>query len=76
MTAADPHTVTLAWTDEQNSGQVSTLRGRVPVTAILDLLTAGEKVDAVAHEYGLTVAEVQVLDRLRADLSPHEGDPT
>jgi hypothetical protein len=70
VTAADPLTATLAWAVDQNSGQVSTLRGRVPVSAVVGRLAAGEDAETVAGEFGLTVGEVTVLDRLRADIDP------
>lgn len=67
-TARAPHTVTLCWTPEQNFGRVSCLNGRVPVSAVLGLLWAGEDHDAVAGEYGLSPEEVGVLAVLAREL--------
>lgn len=67
-TPAAPWTVTLAWTPGQNFGAVATLTGRAPLHAVLGLLHAGEPVDVVAAEHGLSREEVAVLDRLRHEL--------
>lgn len=39
-------------------------RNKVPVRAVLDLWAAGESMKTVAHEYGLTVAEVEEICRV------------
>lgn len=75
-TAAAPHTITLAWTPDQNLGRVSTLRNRTPLFAVLGLLSAGEDVETVAHEYGLAIEEVLVLDQLRRELDDDPPEPT
>lgn len=71
--AAAPWTVTLAWTPDQNGGAVATYPGRAPLHAVMGLLRAGEPVDAVAAEHGLSGEEVAVLDRLRHEIGdePH-----
>lgn len=68
-TARDPHTVTLSWSPDQNSGRVSTHMHRVPVHAIIGLLRAGETVEAVADEYLLPRATVHLLRLLADDLA-------
>lgn len=63
-TAAAPWTVTLCWTPTQNGGQVSVLSGRAPLSAVLGQLHAGATPAAIAADYGLTVEEIAVLQRL------------
>jgi uncharacterized protein (DUF433 family) len=63
-TAADPWTVTLAWTPDQNHGYVSTLNGRAPIESVVGLIRGGEPLDRIAGEYGLTVEQVSVIARL------------
>ena len=70
-TAADPWTVTLCWTEQQNAGRVSVMPHRSPVTAIWGQLAAGEDPDAVAADYQLNPTEVRVLDVLRRDAADH-----
>lgn len=67
-TARDPWTVTLAWTPGQNSGRVSILDGRSPVSAIIGQVQAAVPVAEVAAEYGCTVQDVAVLLRLVDEL--------
>jgi uncharacterized protein (DUF433 family) len=38
-------------------------QNRVPVSAVIDLYTAGESMEAVADEYGLTVEDVEAICR-------------
>lgn len=69
-TARTPHTVTLAWTPDQNFGRVSCLNGRVPVSVVLGRLWAGEPHDEVATDFVLSREEVGVLAVLADELRP------
>lgn len=63
-TAADPWTVTLAWTPDQSHGYVSTLEGRVPIASIVGLIRVKETHAQIAAEYGLPIEQVQLIARL------------
>lgn len=73
-TAAEPWTVTLAWTPDQNNGRVSIMPRRTPLMAIIDLIGASETRTAVAAEYDLTVTEVAVLDQLYEEFRERQRD--
>lgn len=48
-----------------NAGRMSFVRNRVPVFAVAGALIAGERVDVVAQDYGLSSEETyEVLDRI------------
>ena len=66
-TAAEPWTVTLAWSPEQNAGRVSTLDRRIPLFAIVSAIRAGDVLDEIADDYDLTTEQVEVLARLAAE---------
>lgn len=66
-TAAQPLTVTLCWTPDQNHGRVDVYPTRAPLESVLGLLYAGESHDDIALEYGLTREQVQVLAKLAAE---------
>lgn len=68
-TAANPWTVTLAWTPDQNHGAVSIMPRRVPVYAVLGLIRAGEPHDEIAADFDLTLEEVAVIERLAEEAS-------
>jgi uncharacterized protein (DUF433 family) len=63
-TAAEPWTVTLAWTPDQNFGRVATLDRRIPLFAIIGAIRAGDLLDEIADDYDLTTEQVEVLARL------------
>lgn len=63
-TAAEPYTIALAWSPDQNFGYVSTLNGRVPIASVVGLIRVKEPLEVVADEYGLTVEQVTVIARL------------
>lgn len=67
-TAANPHTITLCWSPEQNFGQVSLLSTRAPAPVVLGALRAGDTPETVAAEYGLSVDEVRLLQRFAEEL--------
>jgi crossover junction endodeoxyribonuclease RusA len=67
-TAAQPWTVTLAWTPDQNSGRVSTLDRRVPLFAIARAVRAGDALDEIADDYDLTVQQVWVIVQLVSEV--------
>lgn len=67
-TAREPFTVTLAWTPDQNFGRVSTLNRRVPLFAIARAVRAGDSLEEIADDYGLTVEQVTVIARLAEEV--------
>lgn len=66
-TASEPYTVTLSWSPDQNGGRVSVLNGRAPVWALVARLRAGDPVEGVAADFGVTVQQLEVLCRLAQD---------
>lgn len=67
-TAPAPRTVEIAWTPDQNFGRVSTLNRRVPLFAIARAVRAGDSVEEIADDYGLTVEQVTVIARLAEEV--------
>jgi uncharacterized protein (DUF433 family) len=59
---------------QRNFGRVSIAHCMVPIRAAAGLLYAGEKVEAVREEYGLTAAEVAVVAALAEDFRDITGD--
>lgn len=68
-TARRPWTVTLCWTPDQNFGRVAVMPNRHPVSAVWDLLIAGDDPGTVAEEHAVTPTEVRVLDQLRREIN-------
>lgn len=67
-TAADPWTVTIGWTPDQNFGRPCVMPSRAPLFAILGLMAAGEQPDVIAAEHDLTAEAVHVLWQLIVDI--------
>lgn len=66
-TAAEPWTVTIGWTPDQNGGRPCVMPRRVPLHAIVGLIHAGEDTQAVADEFDLTVEQVGMIEILMVD---------
>jgi uncharacterized protein (DUF433 family) len=67
-TAADPYTVTLSWSPDQNFGRVSTYEKRVPLFAIVRAIRSGETLDEIADDYDLPVQHISVIAHLAAEV--------
>jgi uncharacterized protein (DUF433 family) len=66
-TAAEPWTVTIGYSPDQNGGRPCVMPRRVPIHAIVGLIRGGEDTQAVADEFGLTVEQVGMIEILMVE---------